>query len=97
MIVGFKDPGTEDVFNNVDSKAARRTCPSSIWRVAQRKLYYMQSAALLKDLRSPPGNELEKLHGNRDGQHSIRINEKYRICFFWTDEGPDQVEITDHH
>lgn len=55
------------------------------------------AAEELRDLRSPPGNRLEALHGNRDGQHSIRINEQWRICFEWTDDGPANVEILDYH
>ncbi|KVN69202.1 plasmid maintenance system killer protein [Burkholderia ubonensis] len=55
------------------------------------------AAKELRDLRSPPGNRLEALHGNRDGQHGIRINEQWRICFEWTDDGPANVEILDYH
>jgi proteic killer suppression protein len=55
------------------------------------------AAVDLSDLRSPPGNHLEKLTGDRIGQHSIRINDQFRICFVWTEEGPKEVEITDHH
>lgn len=55
------------------------------------------AAKELRDLRSPPGNRLEALHGNRDGQHSNRINEQWRICFEWTDDGPANVEILDYH
>ncbi|HUQ20571.1 MAG TPA: type II toxin-antitoxin system RelE/ParE family toxin [Gemmatimonadaceae bacterium] len=97
MIVGFRNRGTEDVFHNEDTKAARKTCPKSIWRVAQRKLDYLQAAAVLSDLRIPPQNKLEKLKRDRAGQHAIRINDQYRICFIWTDKGPDEVEITDYH
>lgn len=97
MIVSFKGRGTEDVFNDIDSRVARSICPGSIWGVAQRKLYYLQSAGALKDLMSPPGNRLKKLSRDRAGQHSIRINDQYRICFFWTDRGAEQVEITDYH
>lgn len=97
MIVAFKDAGTEDVFNNLNTKAARKTCPVSVWSVAQRKLYYLQSAGALKDLASPPANRLKKLRDDRQGQYSIRINDQYRICFVWTDRGADKVEITDYH
>lgn len=97
MIEHFKDRGTEDVFNCEDTRAARRACPSTLWSVAQRKLDYLQSASTLKDLKSPPANRLERLRGNRAGQHSIRINNQYRICFMWTDKGADQVEIVDYH
>jgi proteic killer suppression protein len=57
----------------------------------------LHAATELRDLRSPPGNRLEPLHGNRDGQHSIRINDQWRICFVWTDAGPTEVEIVDYH
>ena len=97
MIVRFRTKGTEDVFNDEDSKAARKQCPSDIWKVAQRKLDFLQAAKTLGDLRIPPGNELERLKDDREGQHSIRINDKYRICFIWSDEGADKVEITDYH
>lgn len=68
-----------------------------LWKVAARKLDWMDSAVSLQSLASPPGNRLEALHGDRDGQHSIRINDQYRICFVWTDEGPTRVEIVDYH
>ena len=97
MIVSFKNRGTEDVFNNEDTKTARKTCPSSIWMVAQRKLEYLQAAGKLTDLKRPPGNKLEALSGDRDGMHSIRINDQYRICFAWTEKGAEQVEIVDYH
>lgn len=69
----------------------------SFQSVAERKLQMLDSATDLKDLRSPPGNRLEPLSGNRAGQHSIRINDKWRICFVWTDAGADSVEIVDYH
>lgn len=97
MIVSFRNRGTQDVFNNENTKAARQNCPSSIWRVAQRKLQYLQAAETLGDLKRPPGNRPEKLAGDRTGQHSIRINDQYRICFVWTDDGADNVEIADYH
>lgn len=97
MIIEFKDKGTEDVFNGVSSKAARKVCPQPLWRIAARKLELLDSVEVLDELRVPPGNRLEALSGDRKGQHSIRINEQYRICFTWTDAGPDQVEITDYH
>ena len=97
MIVRFKDRGTEDIFNGLSSKAARKVCPQSLWRVAARKLELLDSVEGIEELRIAPGNRLEALSGERKGQHSIRINEQYRICFAWTDSGPDQVEITDYH
>jgi toxin HigB-1 len=97
VILSFRDQGSEDVFNGKASKAARSTCPESLWRVARRKLDQLNQAAQLHDLRAPPGNRLEALRGDRTGQHSIRINEQYRVCFIWTEHGPEQVEITDYH
>lgn len=69
----------------------------NIENVAQRKLQMLDDAVELKDLRSPPGNRLEALQGNRAGQHSIRINDQWRVCFVWTAAGPDCVEIVDYH
>ena len=97
VIVSFKDQGTEDVFNGRITPTGRRKCPQQIWGTAQRKLDQVDSATVLDDLRVPPGNRLERLTGNRSGQHSIRINERYRICFTWTQSGPAEVEITDYH
>ena len=97
MIVSFKDKAAEDIFNGRASKVARKACPQTIWRVAARKLDQLDSVTLLDELKVPPGNRLEPLAGNRKGQHSIRINNQFRICFIWTDAGPDAVEITDYH
>lgn len=97
MIRTFLNQATEDVFNGRSSKAARKLCPQSLWRIAARKLDLLDSVSALQDLRVPPGNRLEALSGKRRGQHSIRINQQYRICFVWTEEGPDQVEIVDYH
>ena len=97
MIRSFADKGTEDVFNGLNTKAARRTCPHELGAVAGRKLDQLDSVESLEELRIPPGNRLEALVGGRRGQHSIRINERYRICFRWTSEGPADVEIVDCH
>lgn len=97
MIVSFGDAGTEDIFNGKNSKAARKTCPETLWRVAARKLDQLDSVASLDDLRVPPGNRLEALSGSRKGQFSIRVNDQYRICFLWAENGPDRVEIVDYH
>lgn len=97
MIVSFAHAGTKDIYNGVDTKASRRTCPIVLWRIAMRKLDRLNAAVGLASLQAPPGNRLEVLHGNRDGQHSIRINDQYRICFRWTDAGPEDVEIVDYH
>ena len=97
MIQSFRDTGTEDIFNGKNTKAARQTCPNSIWKVAARKLDQIDSVTSLKELSIPPNNKLEGLSGNKKGQHSIRINDQYRICFIWSDSGPEQVEIVDYH
>ena len=97
MIVSFRDGATEDIFNGVNSKHARKACPRSLWVVASRKLDQLDSVLLLNELKVPPGNHLEALRGNRRGQYSIRINEKYRICFTWGETGPSDVEVTDYH
>ena len=96
MIKSFFDKGTEDIFNRKRSKA-RRACPEQIWRVAQRKLDQLNAVISLGSLRIPPANELEALKKERIGQHSIRINDQFRVCFVWTEEGPERVEITDYH
>lgn len=97
MIKSFFDTGTEDIFNRKRSKDARRASPEQIWRVAQRKLDQLNAVISLGSLRIPPGNELEALKKERIGQHSIRINDQFRVCFVWTEEGPERVEITDYH
>ena len=97
MIVSFKDKATEDIFDGKASKLARKACPQVIWKIASRKLDQLDSVSSLDELRVPPGNRLKLLVGVRKGQHSIRINSQFRICFFWTDSGPDDVEITDYH
>ena len=97
MIQSFGSGGTEDIFDDRNSKAARRTCPKTLWSVTRRKLDQLNQAEILEDLRVPPRNRLEKLRGDRRGQHSIRINEQYRVCFRWTERGPEDVEIVDYH
>lgn len=97
MIQSFRDAATSDIFNGENTKAARKGCPQDLWSVAVRKLDQLDSVTSLGDLRIPPGNRLEALSGDREGQYSIRINDQYRICFIWTDAGPDQVEIVDYH
>lgn len=97
MILSFKHQGVQDIFNGIDTKSARKTCPQNLWKTARRKLDQLDFAATLNDLRSPPKNRLEALKGDRIGQHSIRINDQYRICFFWRDNGVHRVEIVDYH
>jgi proteic killer suppression protein len=97
VIQSFRDAGSEDVFNGESTKAARQSCPVSLWNVASRKLDLLDSVVSLNDLRVPPGNRLEALSKGQEGQHSIRINNQYRICFNWTEQGPAEVEIVDYH
>ena len=97
VITSFKDDGAEDVFNGRSTPWARRTCPTSMWSVAQRKLDQLDSAVSLGDPGTRPGNRLERLSEDRRGQYSIRINNKYCICFEWTNGGLAEVEITDYH
>ena len=97
MIRSFKNKATEDIFNGEPTKSAMRACPKSLWNIAIRKLDQLDSVLFLDELRVPPGNRLEALYRDRKGQHSIRINDQYRICFRWTNTGPINVEITDYH
>ena len=97
MIRSFANQATEDIFDGANSRIARRACPRNLWRVAARKLDLLDSAEILDDLKSPPGNRLESLTADRRGQYSIRINQQYRICFNWKDGGPENVEIVDYH
>ena len=97
MIQSFGDEGTEDVFNGRSTKKARAVCPTDLWRVAARKLDQLDSVERLDELAIPPGNRLEALSGDRLGRHSIRVNERYRICFAWARAGPVGVEIVDYH
>jgi toxin HigB-1 len=97
MIRSFRDDGTKDVFDGRRSASSRRVCPESVLRRARWKLDSLNQAIDLRDLRTPPSNHLEELGGDREGQHSIRINDKYRLCFRWADQGADDVEIVDYH
>lgn len=92
MILSFRDPETELVWHG-----ERRRRFGNIAASAKRKLDMLNAAATLNDLRVPPGNQLEPLAGDRQGQHSIRINRQWRVCFVWTEAGPADVEIVDYH
>ena len=93
MIRGFASAETELIWSGRRS----RKLPSDIQSVALRKLRLLNQAKLLQDLRVPPGNRLELLKGGRAGQHSIRINDQWRICFVWQEGAPTNVEIVDYH
>ena len=92
MIKGFKDKDAEELYNsghNIKYKAFER--------IALRKFDMIEAASKLIDLKTLPGNRLEPLHGDRIGQHSIRINDQFRICFVWKDDGAHDIEIVDYH
>lgn len=92
MIKSFRCKDTQALF---ETGKTRRF--SAIKAAAERKLIVLQATAELDDLKSPPGNRLEALNGDREGQHSIRINRQWRICFRWTADGPEDIEIVDYH
>jgi proteic killer suppression protein len=96
MILSFGDKATEDIFNGDNTRDARGI-PSSLWKVASRKLDQVNAAHELSDLRSPPGNRLEPLKGSLAGFHSIRVNDQYRVIFKWAGHGADKVQVLDYH
>jgi len=93
MIKSFQDRDTELLFQGQKP----RSIPPDIWRRGTRKLLILHAATKLSELRVPPGNRLEKLKGDRSGQHSIRINDQWRVCFEWREGNAYHVEITDYH
>ena len=93
MIRSFRDKLTR----SIDDGSVRKGFPADLVRRAQQLLVLLDAAKELNDLRSPPGNRLEKLSGDRQRQYSIRINSQWRICFVWTEAGPEHVEIADYH
>ena len=97
MIDSFANAGSEDIYDGTNSANARRLLPRSLWKIAFCKLDQIDAATALDDLKVPPGNRLEALRADRLGQHSIRINDQYRICFEWTENGAKNVEIVDYH
>ncbi len=92
MIRSFRSTDTEALFHDTEVLRFR-----VFERIARRKLLYLHRARSLQDLRVPPGNRLEALRGDRKGQHSIRINDQWRICFLWKDGDAHDVEIVDYH
>ena len=93
MIKNFRSRETEKIWNGVLSKRL----PQDIQQIARRKLRMLNNARSLNDLRVPPANRLETLKGSRSGQHSIRVNDQWRICFVWMDGDAENVEIVDYH
>jgi len=93
VIISFRDRRTEEFWQ----RGTGKSMPANLRRVAMRKLKLVSDAAGLDDLRIPPGNRLEELTGDRAGQHSIRINRRYRVCFVWRDGNAHEVEIVDYH
>ncbi len=93
----FADRATADLYNGVNTAAARKLVPANLRQRALDKLDMLSYATRLDDLRYPPGNHLHALKDDRAGQHSININDQYRVCFRWTDAGPVDVQIVDYH
>jgi toxin HigB-1 len=96
-IRSYRDTGTRDIAHGVNSKAARQALPVNLHEGARRRLAFLAAAQSLDDLRAWRGLNLHALTGNRSGQHAIRINDQYRICFFWIKTDAADVEITDYH
>ena len=96
MIKSFGDKATEDLFHGRKTRRVRRFPPQTV-RVAIRKLDVLNAAHALLDLRSPPGNRLEALKGDREGYHSIRVNDQWRIVFHWQDGDAQDVSVIDYH
>ncbi len=96
MIRGFGNQLAEDLYYDRKTKATR-SFPPELRRVARRKILFLHDAAELRDLRSPPGNKLEALRGNRKGSHSIRINDQWRVVFVWKGSDAYEVEVVDYH
>jgi proteic killer suppression protein len=93
MIQSFKDRATEEVFRG----KAPKGFPADLFKAARRRLAQLHAATSIEDLRTPPGNRLHSLSGDRAGQWTVRVNDQFRICFKWGDEGPEEVEFTDYH
>lgn len=96
-ILSFRDSASEDINYGCNTKAALRRLPRQLHSRARVKLARLHAATTLSDLATLPGNRLERLAGDRLGQCSIRLNDRYRICFVWNDQGASDVEIVDYH
>jgi len=97
VIISFADDSTEDVFNGINSKKARKCLDPKLFPIARRKLDMIDVAINLTDLRIPPSNHLELLKGSLKEKYSIRINDQYRVVFRWTIQGAEEVQILDYH
>ena len=97
MEIPFADEATKNIFDGESTKNSRKALPEPLHATAQLKLIRVAAAMSVEDLRIPAGNHLEALKGDRAGQHSIRINDKYRICFTMTEAGAVNIEVTDYH
>lgn len=93
-IQGFRSADAAAIFA---SRPPGRRFPADLVRATRRKLLMLDAAVVLADLRAPPANRLEALTGDRSGQHSIRVNDQFRLCFVWTESGPAEVEFVDYH
>jgi len=96
VLQSFGDETTADIFRERNTRAARRI-PRELWRAAQRKLKALDAAARLNDLTIPAGNRLERLKGDQEGRHSIRINDQYRVTFRWEEGHAYEVRVEDYH
>ena len=94
-ILSFSDVATEEFF--IYGRVGRRVGWASVAKIVKRKLDMIHYAARLSDVRSPPGNRLEALHGDLEGWHSIRVNDQWRVCFVWTDQGALKIRVADYH
>ncbi len=93
----FYGQASLDIYHGRKSKKAIKTLPVNLWSIVYRKLTFLNRAQKLEHLRIPPSNHLEALKGDRKGEHSIRINDRYRICFLWKKDKPTRIEIVDYH
>jgi proteic killer suppression protein len=97
LIRSFADKATQDIYDGINTKEARRTLPKQLWERAAGLLEQLEAAQVVGDMRFPPGNRLKRLSGNRSGQWSVRINDQFRICFVFAAGDARNVEITDYH
>ena len=97
MIRSFADEGTKDIFDGSNTLKARKKLNPSLWNTARKKLDMINAAKKLDDLKVPPGNRLEQLKGNYKGAYSIRINNQWRIIFYWDESGVENISILDYH